>query len=179
MGAKSAVLGVAAATVLSGATVAGPCMQTASIRDIAGELACAPNDKTVSDFIFATRDEVAVVDLSAALAGNVADADDGTDAETFSGGGVKITRLQATMTANTYVAGLVTSAPPPQQHVTDDVSLYTPDYLAVKAMSPIPKRPPPVVGVGLTTAPSQAAKTSGTATKGELTRPLPPALDQK
>jgi hypothetical protein len=192
MRARSGALGVAAAAAFSSAAIAGPCIQTSPIKHIAAGLAGALHDKTVSRFIYATPNEVAaksvtgvpmaltdnpgpthtsdsVVDVSEALTGNAPGADAVIDAETFSGDGVKITRLQATMTANTYVAGVVTFAPPVQQHFTDDVTLYTPDYLAVKGMSPIPKRPPSVVGVGLSTAPSQNAKTSDTAPKsGDL-----------
>ena len=196
MRAGSGVLGVAAAAAFSSAAIAGPCIQTSPIRHVATGPACALHDKTVSSFIYSTPNAVAaesvtgvpmaltdnpgpshtsdsVVDVSEALTGNASGADAVTDAETFSGSGVKITRLQATMTANTYVAGVVTFAPPVQQHFTDDVTLYTPDYLAVKGMSPTPKRPPSVVGVGLSTAPSQNAKTSDTAPKGEYLRKLP------
>jgi hypothetical protein len=202
MRAGSGVLGVAAAAAFSSAAIAGPCIQTSPIRHSAAGLACALHDKTVSSFVYSTPSEVvaepvggfpipprhnpgpthtsdSVVDVSEALTGNAPGADAVIDAETFSGDGVKITRLQATMTANTYVAGVVTFAPPVQQHFTDDVTLYTPDYLAVKGMSPIPKRPPSVVGVGLSTAPSQNAKTSGTAPKSGDLRQLPIEPDRR
>src|SRR5262249_47628428 len=73
----------------------------------------------------------------------------------FSGDGVKITNLQATMTANTYIAGVEAFAPAAQLELTDDATMYGPDYLSAKSMPVLRKRPrPPLLGVGLVTVPS-------------------------
>jgi hypothetical protein len=188
MVAKPAVVGVAAAAVFATAAVAGPCVQRTVAADTATGLYAPASDKLLSASVDAPHSamptETVVTDGQAAgepAAGDFASFNDisepttGAAANTgmFTSDGVKITRLQATITANTYVAGVVTFAPPVQQHFTDDVTLYTPDYLAVKGMSPTPKRPPSVVGVGLSTAPSQNSKTSDTAPKGGYLRQLP------
>lgn len=192
MVAKPAVVGVAAAAAFSTAALAGPCVQRTVAADTATGLSCPAGDKLLSASIDARRSavgtEAVVTDGQAATEPAVGDfaffiditepATGTSNAEIFSSDGIKITSLQATMTANKYVASPFAPLPPP--NITDDLKFYSPDYLSVKAMSPLPKkRRSSVVGIGLVTAPSQNVKKSDAVAGSGLAQPASPSPDQK
>lgn len=75
------------------------------------------------------------------------------DPEVFTGSGIKITNLQATMTSNKYVAGRLPAA---VGRPIEEIIMLSPDYLTIKTLAPLPKRNP--VGVGLVTVPKPPTK---------------------
>jgi hypothetical protein len=190
---RPAVVGVVAAAAFSTAAFGEPCVQRAVAADTPTGLSCAAGDELLNasvDAPHAVMTAVAVVPDGQAAAEtpgadftSLIDISEPTtgaaeNAEIFSNDGIKMTNLQATMTANKYVASPFAPAPP--LHVTDDLSFYGPAYLSVKAMSPLPKkRPPSVVGVGLVTAPSQNAKKSDAAAGSGVAQPNSPTPDRK
>jgi hypothetical protein len=89
------------------------------------------------------------------LHGDSREADILADPEIFAGRGIKITNLQATMTSNEYVAGRLPLA---ASRAIEDLMMFSPDYLSVKTLTPLPKRRP--VGVGLVTTPKPLVKES-------------------
>jgi hypothetical protein len=91
------------------------------------------------------------------------DTTDAADAETFTGRGVKITNLQATMTSNKYVAGRLPIAA--ESAPVEDLINFSPDYASTKMLPPTPKRNP--VGVGLVTVPKPPVKESDTSPPGQ------------
>jgi hypothetical protein len=108
-------------------------------------------------------------DVSEAFIEGSFGSDDLAAAETFSAGHIKITNLQATMTANTYVAGVETFAPAAQNGANADLKMYGPDYLSTKWLPPQRHRARRV-GVGLVTTPSHAEKKSDAAAKEKNAR---------
>jgi hypothetical protein len=91
------------------------------------------------------------------------DTTDAADAETFTGRGVKITNLQATMTSNKYVAGRLPIAA--ESAPVEDLIIFSPDYASTKMLPSIPKRNS--VGVGLVTVPKPPVKESDTTPPGQ------------
>jgi len=103
--------------------------------------------------------------------------DNESGAAVFSGDGIKITKMQATMTANRYVASPFT--PAAGLDAVDDVKLFAPDYSSVKAMSPLPIRGRSVVGVGLVSLPSSHPKTSDMTTDSGVSQTATLAPNRK
>jgi hypothetical protein len=153
--AQSAVLGVAAAAALSGTAAALPCAVTVptevsgrgcsltEARSIQADGAQQPERKSEPP---AAQPEV----LFEAVEAHIIE-----DTEVFTGHGIKITNLPATMTSNKYVASRLPLA---ARRPIDDLITLSPDYLTVKTLAPLPKRSP--VGVGLVTVPKPPPKES-------------------
>ena len=174
---NSAVLGIAAAAALSSAASALPCAKMSPATSVAASFSCTAYGGNSTSSVDArdprsvppnpTGPMSAELELLGELAAPVAaemfsaNVTEGA-ADTFSADRIKITNLQATMTANKYVVGFP-NLTPARLTPTDDLTIYGPDYLSVKALPPLPKnRPSPVVGVGLVTAPSKDANKSAT-----------------
>jgi hypothetical protein len=159
MRAQSAALGIAAAAAFSSAATALPCGETVLGKTTTSEFTCAVTDKTASQLGGDQRGDPGAdapkdgsppaVDQSALLL----DVTEAADDETFARRDIKITNLQATMTSNKYVAGRLPIAG--EATPVDDLITFSPDYLSVKILPPIPKRKP--VGIGLVTVPKKAA----------------------
>jgi hypothetical protein len=183
------VLGVAAAAAVSSAAIATPCVQAPPTRHLPTGVACALNDKAAygavdtplhpAETSFSTIAPPAAADIpgptdptfdvSQAFTESSFGSDDPVGAETFSAEHIKITNLQATMTANTYVAGVETFAPAAQNGATEDLKMYGPDYLSTKWL-PAQRHRARRVGVGLVTTPSHAEKKSDAAAKEKNAR---------
>jgi hypothetical protein len=157
MRAQSAALGIAAAAAFSSAATAMPCAETALGKTTTSEFTCTVTDETASQLAHDQRGDPGAdapqdgsppaVDQSALFL----DVTEAVDDDTFARRDIKITNLQATMTSNKYVAGrlpLAAEATP-----VEDLITFSPDYLSVKILPPIPKRNP--VGVGLVTVPKK------------------------
>jgi hypothetical protein len=157
MRAQSAALGIAAAAAFSSAATAMPCAETALGKTTTSEFTCTVTDETASQLAHDQRGDPRAdapqdgsppaVDQSALFL----DVTEAVDDDTFARRDIKITNLQATMTSNKYVAGrlpLAAEATP-----VEDLITFSPDYLSVKILPPIPKRNP--VGVGLVTVPKK------------------------
>src|SRR6266446_2907851 len=169
---NSAVLGIVAAAALSSAAVAAPCatmsVPASTPATVCSEAAVSAAiitplfvranqlNQTTSATVVSELPEITAAMAATDAAGTVFD-DDIDATKAFSGDRIKITSLQATMTANRYVAGFTSFRPPPQLNFTEDLTLYSPDYLSVKGLPRLRKRPSPAVGVGLVTVPSQSA----------------------
>jgi hypothetical protein len=163
MRAQSAALGIAAAAALSSAASALPCAQTSPGKPATAEMTCTVSDETSSPL---ARDQQGEPAADARQGGSeppigesalLLDIPKVADAETFDGGGIKITNLQATMTSNRYIAGRVPTA---ETTPVEDLISLSPDYLSTKMLPHIPKRKP--VGVGLVTVPKPPVKESDT-----------------
>jgi hypothetical protein len=159
MRAPTAPLGIAAAVAFSTAASALPCAEAPIATSPLASVACA-DDSDRPGAVFAVegggREPTATVDPlgeNTAVAG-VEPAELGEFAERV----VKITNLEATMTANKYVAGRI--PPVPQTSPIEDLTMYAPDYLSVKLLPRLPKRKS--VGVGLVTLPKPSLKKSDT-----------------
>jgi hypothetical protein len=157
MRAQSAALGIAAAAAFSSAATAMPCAETPLGKTMTSEFTCTVADETASQPAHDQRGDPGAdapqggsppaVDQSALFL----DVTEAVDDETFARRDIKITNLQATMTSNKYVAGrlpIAADATP-----VEDLITFSPDYLSVKILPPIPKRNP--VGVGLVTVPKK------------------------
>ena len=160
MRAQSAALGMAAAAALSSAATALPCAETSLGKPATGEMTCTVSDETSSPPVRDQQGEPAAdarQDDSQPPTGQSAlflDIPELLDAETFDGGGIKITNLQATMTSNKYIAGRLPTAAETTR--VEDLIMLSPDYLSTKMLPRIPKRKP--VGVGLVTVPKPPVK---------------------
>jgi hypothetical protein len=190
---RPVVLGIAAAAAFSSAALAVPCTCMPTAAHTAGGFSCTVNDKNTSGLPYTDADSTVTDDpllanqldqasaatTELALFGETTATGTGTSetAQAFAGDGIKITNLQATMTDNKYVADLGRFAPRPD--LTDDMTLYGPDYFSVKLLPKLPKRRPPVVGVGLGTAPSPNAKKIDTAPRGPFPRQWFPEPERK
>jgi hypothetical protein len=177
MGPKSSALGVVAAAALSTAGLAAPCVGGAISGYSRPGILCAVNGETPggSGALVLTADsETAASEILNAEEAPIDDPASVID-EPLSDAGIKITNLQATMTANKYVADIGTFAPAALSSPTDDVAVYGLDYRAIKNLPRLPKRRPSAIGVGLTTPPSSTAKKPGT-TRGSG---IPSELDRK
>ena len=171
MRAQSAALGMAAAAAVSSAAAALPCAPTLPSKTSTPELSCTL-DANIASSSPGSREgdegaDAPQSDLQGA--GQVAlfvDTAEVTDIETFSGAGIKITNLQATMTSNRYVAGRL---PPAPGRSVEDIILFSPDYLSIKLLPRVPKRSP--VGVGLVTVPKPTVKDAETATPSQGLQP--------
>jgi hypothetical protein len=163
MRAQSAALGIAAAAALSSTAPALPCAMTAP-----GELTISEFTCTISEgpSISPARDEQADTG-SAGMTQSGSPLSAGPEAAfrldptvpdelagTFTGRGIKITNLQATMTSNRYVAGRLPLAE--EAAPVEDLIMFSPDYLSTRTLPRIPKRNP--VGVGLVTLPKPVPK---------------------
>jgi hypothetical protein len=160
MRAQSAALGLAAAAAFSSAATALPCGETALGKTTTSEFTCTVSDKSSSPLAPDQQGEPgadAPQDGSQPPLGHSAlflDAAEADNTETFTGRGIKITNLQATMTSNKYVAGRLPTAA--QTNPVEDLIMFSPDYLSTKMLQHIPKRNP--VGVGLVTVPKPPVK---------------------
>src|SRR5262249_7122338 len=153
---KSAVLGVAAGAAFSAVAAAAPCTQSAPAKPNSPGIVC-PSGDTVSGNRASSPTGVSAAEHPGHFETPLP-REDIIDAEAFSGDGIKITNLQATMTANRYVAAPFAPAMP--SPTTEDAELYGPGYWSAKSMSHIVKRRPSVLGIGLVTAPSHDVKQS-------------------
>jgi hypothetical protein len=169
MRAQSAALGIAAAAAFSSAASALPCAETSLGKPPTSELTCTVTDKTSG---LSPREQQGdpgangPQDDSQPPTGQSAlflDITEAADAETFAGGGIKITNLQATMTSNKYIAGRLPTAAETTR--VEDLIMLSPDYLSTKMLPRIPKRNP--VGVGLVTVPKPPVKESDTTPPGQ------------
>ena len=160
MRAQSAALGIAAVAALSSAATALPCAETSLGKPATAEMTCTVSDETSSPLARDQQGEPAGdarQDDSQPPTGQSAlllDIPEVPDAETFDGGGIKITNLQATMTSNKYIAGRLPTAAETTR--VEDLIMLSPDYLSTKMLPRIPRRSP--VGVGLVTVPKPPAK---------------------
>jgi hypothetical protein len=160
MRAQSAALGVAAAAAFSSAATALPCTETSLGKPPNSEISCTVSDKASSPLARDEQGEPAADarrDGSQTPPGQSAlflEATEAADAETFAGGGIKITNLQATMTSNKYIAGRLPTAA--ETIRVEDLIMLSPDYLSSKMLPRIPRRSP--VGVGLVTVPKPPVK---------------------
>lgn len=204
MRAQPTVLGIAAAAAFSNAAYAAPCAKLLPVTYPAAGLSCTVSDKSLAGLVpdsdavgtelAITRDPVRYTDGPDRTGPATGDStiftevtaigagtryDEIEDAQTFSGDGIKVTPLQATMTANKYIAGVEIFAPATRLNAADDLSVYGPDYLSVKALPKLPKRPPSVLGVGLVTVPSQTQKKSDAPPTSSSTRSLSSEPDRK
>jgi hypothetical protein len=169
MRAQSAALGIAAAAAFSSAASALPCAESSLGKPPTSEMTCTVSDKTSSPLARDRKGEPAAdarqddsqppTDESAL----VLDITEAADQETFSGGGIKITNLQATMTANKYIAGRLPTAA--ETTPVEDLIMLSPDYLSTKLLPHIGQRKP--VGVGLVTVPKPPVKESDTIPPGQ------------
>jgi hypothetical protein len=161
---------MAAAAVVSSAAAALPCAPALPSKTTS-EFSCTADASTAtSPLRHPEGDESAAAPQGDTQeTGQVAvlvDTAEATDIETFDGGGVKITNLQATMTSNRYVAGRL---PPAPGRPVEDIILFSPDYLSIKLLPRVPKRNP--VGVGLVTVPQPTVKDAETAPPGKGLQP--------
>ena len=160
MRAQSAALGIAAAAAFSSTATALPCVETSLAQTPPSEITCTASEKTSSPLARDQQGEPAAnarQDDSQPPTGQSAlflDIPEVPDAETFDGGGIKITNLQATMTSNKYIAGRLPTAAETTR--VEDLIMLSPDYLSTKMLPRIPKRKP--VGVGLVTVPKPPVK---------------------
>jgi hypothetical protein len=166
MRAQSAALGIAAAAAFSSAATALPCAETSPGKITTSEITCTVTDKTSAHDQQGEPGADAPQDGSQPPLGKPAlflDVAEAGDAETFTGRGIKITNLQATMTSNKYVAGRLPTAA--QTTPVEDLIMFSPDYLSTRMLPRIPKPSP--VGVGLVTVPKPPVKEPGTTPAGE------------
>jgi hypothetical protein len=170
MRAKSAVHGLAAAAAFSSAACAFPCAGTSLTNYTTSGFTCAINDRTLSAVIHTAHGDAGPAvsgggpnptTSQSPIALEDTDPADLEEAKIFTGGTVKITNLQATMTSNAYVA----SPPVARSSPIEDLIMYSPDYMSVKSLPRVPKRKP--VGVGLVTVPAPNVKKSDTAPGNE------------
>jgi len=199
MAGKSAVLGAALGAAFSAAAVAAPHTQSTPPEEHAARIAGQQGDTLLSPTRFPARviasEPISALDAtlqeSPALTnwtqnlfvstlddtGDGRGVDNESGAAVFSGDGIKITKMQATMTANRYVASPFT--PAAGLDAVDDVKLFAPDYSSVKAMSPLPIRGRSVVGVGLVSLPSSHPKTSDMTTDSGVSQTATLAPNRK
>ena len=177
---KSGAFGVAAAAAFSTAGLTAPCLPHQPAGYVVLGASCAGNPNQMPG-ISAAPDTMAADPASASfdLSGIAADISEPAEAEIFSNTGVKITRLEATMTANAHVATTAAFARAAQPHQTDDVAVYGLDYRSIKLMPKVPKKRPPVLGVGLSTVPSQPVKKTDTEPSGGSPWQSSPERDPK
>jgi hypothetical protein len=143
-----------------------PCAETSLGKAVTSGITCTVTDKTSAHGQQGEPGTDAPQDGSQPPLGKPAlflDVAEAGDADTFTGRGIKITNLQATMTSNKYVTGRLPTAA--QTTSVEDLIMFSPDYLSTKMLPRIPNPNP--IGVGLVTVPKPALKQSDTTPAGE------------
>jgi hypothetical protein len=155
--AQTTVLGAAAAAALSGTATAVPCPMMAANSAVLQGVSCTVTEANVNPAEDRQQTESRPESSSGQteLLPRAPEADVLADPEVFTGSGIKITNLQATMTSNKYVAGRL---PVAVGRPIEEIIMFSPDYLTIKTLAPLPKRNP--VGVGLVTVPKRPTKES-------------------
>jgi hypothetical protein len=181
---------MAAAAAFSSVGLAAPCFHVPVASNMAPTVSCTANDRLVSARTHVPGEEASAplsseaasdraLDIAEILDDDLEAARAG-DSEIFSDAGVKITRLEATMTSNKYVADIGTFTPAAELHQTEDITVNGLDYRSVKDLPKLPKKKrPSVVGVGLMTAPSQTVKKTDTAPSPGPTQWFPSLPEDK
>jgi hypothetical protein len=154
MRAQSAALGMAAAAALSGPASASPCADLAPIHDTLAGSGCVESRQRVDDDASSNQCGPEPTGLGAALLSDDTGPANIIESDTLLYPQVKITNLQATMTGNSYVAGRI---PPAPASPADELMMYAPDYLSVKLLPHLQRKP---VGIGLVTLPKPPVKKS-------------------